>query len=277
MTKRTARSLKALPDCHRAFQHIARQCLADLNHHEAAARRGDAEAIHHIRIELTKLLSARKFFATMTRDASWQELKREIRWLNSELGAARDSDVAAGNAEAKSVRSVPGTLETIRRQVAKSHRRLTHALSSKRYQRLAATLSRWIEKGPWVTKQTAAARKRRMRSLADYATRRLAYWKKHLKWKGKGLWKEKKRHRLRLEAKRYRYMGEALKMIGLPESGEQARARKAAARVQGALGDLRDLRRFQRMYAKRHPVRLLDQPRKKKLIREAAKALRRLA
>ena len=277
MTARNPRRLETVLDCRRAFQQIARECLVELRHREAAARRGDAEAIHRMRIALTKLRSARKFFAAMTRDAGWPGLKREIRWLNAALGAARDSDVAAGQSKAMSIRSAPATREIVSRHVTHSHRRLTRALHSKRYHRFAAALARWIEAGPWVTEPAAAARQRRMRPLADHGRRQLARWKKRLSQKADRLSNEKQRHRLRIEAKRFRYMSEALKRLGVPESGGQASARKAAARVQNALGDLRDIRRFRRKYARRHPDRRSDRRRKKKLLREATKALRRLA
>ena len=84
MTPRAAKARKA-PTCQSAFQQIARQCVASVRRHHAAACLGNPEAIHQIRIALTKLHAARKFFATMTRDAAWPKLKEELGWLNEAL------------------------------------------------------------------------------------------------------------------------------------------------------------------------------------------------
>jgi CHAD domain-containing protein len=149
-------------------------------------------------------------------------------------------------------------------------------LSSPRYKRFIAALLHWIEAGPWVAGQAAAARKRRMQPLAEFGAVRLAGWRKQLGGEADKLSTEKQRHRVRIETKRYRYMSEALKTLGVPESDKQARARKAAERVQSILGDLRDVRRFRRKYAQRSPDHHAHR-RNEKLLQEAAKLLRQLA
>ena len=259
-------------DCRTAFQRIAHECIAEMRRRKNAARTGDVDAIHRMRIALTKLRSARKFFAAMTRDDSWPKLKLEIRWINSVLGAARDSDVATGySASSRASRKL------IKKHVTESHRLLTRALSSQRYQRLIPALAGWIDAGPWVTEQDTDARMQRMRPLADYAKQRLAQWKKKLGSKADKLSTERQRHLVRIDAKRFRYMSETLNIMGVRESGKQARARRAAARVQSALGDLRDIRRFHRVFASPPRDRRSEQRRRAKLLREAAKSLRTLA
>src|SRR5260370_20944283 len=77
-----------------AFQSIARDCTARIAAHHSSACAGDAEAVHQIRVAITRLRAAVSFFAPMTVEAEWLRLKKEIAWLNGSLGAARDTDVA---------------------------------------------------------------------------------------------------------------------------------------------------------------------------------------
>lgn len=275
MTART-RTETALT-CRSAFQRIARQCVTSVRAHRAAACRGNPEAIHQIRIALTKLRAARKFFAAMTRDAAWPKLKAEIGWLNEALGAARDSDVASGYAKAQPKKTLAVKAgERLARETLQNHRRLAAILRSKRCDRFVAGLEQWIVAGPWLTTAAAAANKQRKRLLADCAPARLQRWKRRLaRNSADGMKGGKRRHRLRLAAKRYRYMREALATIGLPEGRTASREREAAQSVQRALGDLRDLQRFKKVQPGSLSAGFYRQ-RKEKLLREAKDAFRRL-
>ena len=85
--------MKTELDCATAFQKIALDCVAKVRLHHSSACAGDAEAVHQIRVAMTRLRAAVSFFAPITVDAEWQRLKKETAWLNGPLGAARDSDV----------------------------------------------------------------------------------------------------------------------------------------------------------------------------------------
>ncbi|MET0722468.1 MAG: CHAD domain-containing protein [Tardiphaga sp.] len=254
---------------------MTRPCLASVRRHHAAACRGDAEAVHQIRIALTRFRAARKFFAAMTRDAAWPKLEAAIDWLDSALGAARDSDVATGYAKTKlrdHLDAQDGA--DLARQVRQTHRRLASVLRSKRCDRLIAALEQWIDNGPWRTAGSASEEKRRNQPLADYAPDRLRQWKHRLARKSVGsLGKERWRHRLRIAAKRYRYMREALAAIGLPERRTGLRERVAAQSVQKALGDLRDLQRFRKGRFRSVGAKFYRR-RKKQLLHKARDALR---
>jgi CHAD domain-containing protein len=80
-------------DCAAVFQKIGLDCVASIKAHHTNACAGDAEAVHQIRIAITRLRAAVAFFAPIVVDAEWLRLKKEIAWLNGSLGAARDSDV----------------------------------------------------------------------------------------------------------------------------------------------------------------------------------------
>jgi CHAD domain-containing protein len=260
-------------NCQRAFQQIARECLGSVRKHRAAACRGNPEAIHQIRIALTKLRAARKFFAAMTRDTAWPKLKAEIRRLNAVLGAARDSDVTTARAGHAGEGPLPAReSKKLAGETSRTHRRLATALRSARYDKLLAALARWIDRGPWLT---MGAVRRRTRRLADYAPPRLQRWRRRLARKAaRGLGDGRRRHRLRIAAKRYRYMSELLVAMGMPESRAERRSRKAAQAAQHILGNIRDLRRLREFQSADDAAR--SHRRNKRLLRRAAKALRGL-
>src|SRR4029434_4777431 len=76
-------------------------CVAAIKAHHSSACAGDTEAVHQIRVAITRLRAAVAFFAPIVVDAEWLRLKKEIAWLNGPLGAARDSDVVVEYARRK--------------------------------------------------------------------------------------------------------------------------------------------------------------------------------
>ena len=80
--------------CDTAFRIVARRHLDALNANQAATCNGDSDALHQMRVALTHLRTAILFFSPMVHDAVRDEVRDELKWLNSELGAVRDLDVA---------------------------------------------------------------------------------------------------------------------------------------------------------------------------------------
>ena len=78
-----------------------------------------------MRIEFTRLRAIVLFFSPMTKDVAWLRLKKELRWLNSALGKARDHDVTMIYARRKRYRNwaKPVTRALVRAK-EKSHRSL---------------------------------------------------------------------------------------------------------------------------------------------------------
>src|SRR5262249_57068372 len=80
--------------CDTAFRIIARRHLnAVVAQHEGTCS-GDPDALHQIRIALTSLRTAIRFFSPMIDDAMRPQVWAELKWLNSQLGMVRDLDVA---------------------------------------------------------------------------------------------------------------------------------------------------------------------------------------
>jgi CHAD domain-containing protein len=274
-------------DCATAFQRIARDCVAKIAAHHSGACAGDAEAVHQIRVAITRLRAAVSFFAPMTADAEWLRLKKEIAWLNASLGGARDADVieeyAGRNRYRAWAQSVIG--QDLDERRTRNYRRLVRCLRSRRFQRLIDDLSGWITRGPWLARWNKAAPRKAARPLKAYCDYELDRWHRRLIRKGRDLetMDAAHRHRLRIKAKRLRYMLETPPDIAPVGSHDQfRRMRGPAKRLQRTLGDHRDLERFGRLGPPPEDAKQGDhrppgyRGRKKKLLTAAVAAYRDL-
>ena len=233
-------------DCATAFQTMTLGCVADIKAHHSSACAGDAEAVHQIRVAITRLRAAVAFFAPIVVDAEWRRLKEEIGWLNGPLGAARDSDVVVEYARRKRYGAWAQRMigEQLVQRQAQDHRRLVRCLRSVRAQRLIAALAGWIRQGPWLARYK---RCKHAEALQPYCARELNRWHERLVRKGRHLKTlgASRRHRLRIKAKRFRYMLEALtETVTLWGRGKFHHLHRPAKGLQRALGDMRDLERF---------------------------------
>lgn len=264
----------SLPNA-QAFRLAMARCLEAVAAHCGATVAGDLEALHQMRIGMTRLRATVAFFAPMTSDAEWRRLKRELKWINRRLGAARDLDVLVQKqAEKDAPRlSVDEQIALDRRWLA-SHTRLARALESARYRRLLQRMTDWVDGGPWSCAATARQDRLRREALGAWCGRVLARWHDRLVKRSRRLddMDEDRLHRLRLRTKRLRY---AMEDYGVfvpdrPEHWSQAMT-KQLRRAQGALGEIND--------AAQAPIRngLRLKPRaRRRLLREAAAAYREL-
>ena len=233
-------------DCATAFQTIALDCVAAIETNHGSACAGDAEAVHQIRVAITRLRAAVAFFAPIVVDAEWLRLKKEIAWLNGPLGAARDSDVVVEYSRRKRYRAWTQRMigQRLDERQMRDHRRLVRCLRSGRTQRLVTALAGWIRRGAWLEHYRRSQNKE---TLQGYCTGELGRWHKRLVRKGRRLKTlgASPRHRLRIKAKRLRYMLEALRETdALRGRDEWQQLHRPAKQLQRTLGDLRDLKRF---------------------------------
>ena len=235
----------ARPDCADLFQTIALGAVRTIRTHQARARAGDAEAVHQIRVGITRLRAAVAFFAPLVADAQWLRLKQQIAWLNGSLGAARDSDVILAYARRQRYRAwVQPAIGELERRRMQDHRRLARCLRAERMKRLVASMAHWVKQGAWLARYK---RHRDNEPLTSYCTSELERWRARLVRNGKRLNElgEQRRHRLRIRAKRLRYMAEALATpVPLLSRHSLHGLQRPAKRLQRALGDLRDLKRL---------------------------------
>jgi CHAD domain-containing protein len=271
-----------------AFRLLARRFLEDLAENHEATCGADPEALHQMRMALTRLRSAISFFSSMAADPERVRIKRELKWLNSQLGATRDMDVMIGRIEENDKQPPQATEDQrpLEEKHADSHRRLTRALRSARYRRLIENAYHWVESGPWSTKTGKQATKARISPIATYGARILTQWRKKLLKKARKLrdMGRKKRHRLRLANKKLFYSTEFLEDVFTDQgvSGQQP-ALKHLRKAQKSLGQLNDDANRRSLAADlqrdglRTNLQFLGPKRERRLVRKAAKSYRKLA
>jgi CHAD domain-containing protein len=231
--------------CDTAFRVIARRHLdAVIAQHDGTCN-GDPDALHQIRIALTHLRTAIRFFSPMVNDAVREEVWTELKWLNGQLGHVRDLDVAIERIVAATGDELEliAQLQSWHEKRAESHRRLARALQSTRYRRLIDQTSQWIESGAWSTSRGKDAVSLRRTPLADHAAQRLAEWEETLLRKSRKLGKldVEKRHRLRLLNKRVTYAVESLSDLFSEKSlAKHKSVLKRLRKAQRSLGELND-------------------------------------
>ena len=274
--------------CDSAFRVVARSCLRDLTANQPAAYRGDPEALHQMRIALTRLRTTISFFSPMVADLQRTRIRSELKWLQAHLGAVRDLDVAIERLrEADKQTPARRNIQTWEQKRAESHRHLARALRTNRYRRLVGSISGWIENGPWSTKTGKQATHRRGRRIASYSACKLAQWEEKLLKKSRKLqtMSAKKRHRLRLMNKKLCYSIEFLTDLYTDRrsSAQQQAALTYLRQAQKSLGQLNDDAKDQTLAIalERDGVRSsmphLGRGRERRLMRNASKSYRKLA
>ena len=253
--KTSGRRKAVLPaglNCATAFQQIARDCITGIAASHASACAGDTDAVYQTRVAITRLRSAVSFFAPVAVDAQWLRIRQEIKWLNASLGVVRDNDVMTGYARRKSYRAWADHAigADFHERGKQDRRKLMRCLRSGRVRRLFAALSAWVERGRWLARGKAAVGRGDAAPLRGYCERELDRWRQRLVRQGRHLSRLNgaRRHRLRIRAKRLRYVLEALTgIVAMQSRADISRMHSAAKRLQRALGEMRDLDRFARL------------------------------
>src|ERR1700742_4209178 len=195
--------------CDTAFRIVARRHLDALGANHQSTCNGEPTALPQMRVALTHLRTAILFFSPMVHDAVRDEVRDELKWLNGELGAVRDLDVAVDrikglNKKRPQILPAVGAWNEKRNE---GHRTLARMLYSVRYQWLIDQTTGWIENGPCSTKRDKPSETERAKPIGDYTNDKLLEWEKTLLKRSRKLRKmgTKKRHRLRLLNKKVTY------------------------------------------------------------------------
>jgi len=273
--------------CDTAFRIVARRHLDALVANRDATAGGDPTALHQMRIALTHLRTAILFFSPMVEDAIRDEVRDELKWLNGELGAVRDLDVAVDrikvlNKKRPQILPAVGAWNEKRNE---GHRTLSRTLHSVRYQWLIDQTSGWIENGPWSTKRDKASEIERAKPIGDYTTDKLLEWEKTLVKRSRKLRKmgTKKRHRLRLLNKKLTYSIDSFEdLFEDRKFAKHKAALKQLRKAQRSLGQLNDGARGEALAEElkrggvQTDVRFLKKEQEKRLLKKATKAYRKL-
>jgi CHAD domain-containing protein len=273
--------------CDTAFRVVARRHLEDLCAHQEATCNGDPNALHQMRIALTHLRTAILFFSPMVDDAIRNEIRDELKWLNTELGAVRDLDVAVERVKSlndKRPQALPA-FQSWNEKRAEGHRQLARMLRSVRYGWLIEQASAWIENGPWSTKTGKQATRQRAAPIGAYSAEKITKWEEKLLKKSRKLRRmgTRKRHGLRLLNKKLTYSIDSLEdLFADKRFSKQKTTLKQLRKAQKSLGELNDGARGHALATElqqngvKTPLQFLGPKRKKKLLKKAAKSYRKL-
>lgn len=301
--------LNADMSCEEAFRLIARNCLKDLEANQEGTCGGDDEALHQMRIALTRLRAARRFFAPFVSEPEWGRLKDEFRWLNKHLSAARDMDVTIKELRSKGggQREESSLHQAWLDSSMTSHHDLNQALLSERYRVLVREASLWVEKGqarpaqdnpednPQDDPQGEMPSEREdSSSVAPYAARTLSRWHKKLLKDSRSLGDmgRDERHQLRIRGKRLRYAIEFFSSLFQAENSSRDKLKsrddllKCLRKIQKSLGQLNDIEQGRSIAAtlravpsermKDHPFYSSSRKIEKRMIKAARTAFREM-
>lgn len=228
-----------------AFRAIARSCLRQIIVNEPAMIAGDAEALHQMRVGLRRLRAAISIFADAVENGGADKIEGEMKWITQELGPARDLDVFAADVlkplqKAKSKDpAVNAALRDFEERRKAAYARAIDSLRSERHRKALLDLAEWIEVGAWAFGEAARG------PIVERARTELARLYKGIKKRGGDLRhiSARRRHRLRIRAKRLRY---ATEFFAKTFPGERNIRRRddllsALKDLQDALGGLNDL------------------------------------
>lgn len=277
--------LRGSMSCELAFRTAATHYLHQLMAQQPGTAAGEANALHAMRVALTRLRATIALFLPMVTADEHERLAVELKWLNAHLGIVRDLDVALERLA--KIRPPTGINDRAwKRERDACQRHLTRALGSPRYRRLVKDLLAWVEHGDWSRKRTRNAVELRARPVEEYYADKLQEWRKELLKKSRKLKQvgARKRHRVRLDNKRLSYAIEAAADLVPPEE-KPARlaALKVLRKAQKSLGQLNDDERRRALAAALGDTNvddgdlLLDAKQKKRLLRKAASAYEELA
>ena len=234
-----------------AFKIIGRACLKQVIGNERALLAGDPEGVHQMRVGLRRLRAAMSLFSGILQDAETAALKDELKWLAGELAPARELEVLVTRVVAP-VRRRHARLEglsslshDLAQQRAAALARAQDAARSARFRTLTLEVAAWLEAGQWTKPKDELVRDRGELPIEASAAAQLRRRFRKIRKGGKRLMEldTRRRHKLRIQAKKVRYASEFFANV-FPGKKASRRRRKfltALERMQDYLGDLNDI------------------------------------
>jgi CHAD domain-containing protein len=233
------------PSIESAFQTIADACLRQYSINEECLRAGiEPEAIHQARVAIRRLRAAFSMFKGIVAGDDADNIRKELKWLSDLLGKARDLDVFVDSQlmviklEHPGVPGLEELVQSVESMRNDSHNQLQEAIHSHKLRQLILSAVRCVHNGEWMLSDESAIS--RETPFLDFAKseldRRFGSVRKNKKAvRGHDALK---RHRVRIKAKKLRYMAEFLKTLAPGRAFSQTS--KKLKRLQDLLGALND-------------------------------------
>jgi CHAD domain-containing protein len=243
-----ATPLKLDSDCHigDAFVAVARNCIDHLRANEAAVESSDNnEAIHQFRVAIRRFRAAIGVYRELIDDGAHAAMAIDLRWLQRQFGPARDLDVLVADTLEPMQERLSGlglmneVVEIAKTARTEARRRAHFALENPRYAVMLIQIYRLLLTEGW--RGTSPDIRLRLQCPArDFADQLLAKAHKRLVRHGddEAKMSEADMHRLRLLAKKMRYVTQAFASFYSSRKAERYLSHLAA--IQDQLGSLND-------------------------------------
>lgn len=242
-----------------AFTAIIWNCLNHLHSNETGMLAGrDIEYLHQMRVALRRQRSAMSIFSRIFSKTAFAPLARELKWLASQFGPARDWDVfvtetltpiCASFPDHAGVMALQDKCEQLRCQHNAAAR---HAVESTHYAESMLQLGAWVSAEAWLDQPGPAASAKlagigAKAPVKKFATALLAQRHRQLKNYGKELanLSTEQLHALRIMVKKQRYVAEFFS--GFYPPGESKRYIQNLSVLQDILGAMNDTANARRL------------------------------
>jgi triphosphatase len=166
------------------FRSIIVNCLEQIQGNETGVIYGnDPESVHQMRVGLRRLLCVLGLFSRVVPCPLM--LHDELRWLASELGAARDWEVLAGDTLREIITAHSDQPEllalqkTCMQRARSKRRRAAASINSARYAHLMLSFGNWAHGSGWRMQSDSPMRKKLAKPLTEFAMH--ALWQRHKK------------------------------------------------------------------------------------------------
>ncbi|MEJ1995647.1 MAG: CYTH and CHAD domain-containing protein [Limibacillus sp.] len=230
-----------------AFMMMVRNCYEHLRANEPAVLKGeDPEGVHQMRVATRRLRALLSLFKPVLAAGSLGHLKEELRWLQQQLGPARDWDVFLTETLAPMESRLPAEdgLSVLRDKSgglrAKAYERAREVVTSRRYTGLLLRLQLHLADDGWFKTVEPGEADPLAGSMKDFAAGVLSKRSKRLAKLGNkhAELTELQLHQLRIEGKKLRYAVEFFSTL-YPKPDVKL-YRKSLVGIQDSLGALND-------------------------------------
>jgi inorganic triphosphatase YgiF len=226
----------------KAFNIIALSALRQFAGNADGVREGDAEAIHQMRVGLRRL-RADSLFSDILPRSHTEKVKKELKWLTSELALARELDVfvkekveplRSGPAPKRGAQAVNNEFAARRNRAFRDARK---ALELRRYRLLLLDVLEWLETRSTSRMAEAGA------GIDAFAQNLLERRVRKARKQGGGLNElgPRERHKLRIKIKKIRYGVDFFRSLYSKNAQDELDVLSARLKkIQDALGVLND-------------------------------------
>jgi len=231
----------------RAFERQARACLWQMRANEHPVLDGsDPEGVHQMRVAIRRMRALVTAFKAYVDAEVFTYLRDELRWMQQQLGSARDLDVFLAETHAPLSERLPSTESLARmkdaaeRLRAEAYAEARKAVRDPRYTDLVLRLQLWLDTGGWRAHAPAGRDDPADEPVTPFARAVLDQRAKKLKKLGKKYrsLSEDDLHEMRIRGKKLRYAGEFFN--GLFKKKDTKAYLQALEDIQDRLGAIND-------------------------------------